>query len=196
MAVSAKPRGDRGTPARTTMNSNDGGADRSDADGCDTSTPDHSGEERRPSARRRGSDDGRLAWSEEILFGGMELTILSTPAFAALVTLQGVYPDAAPLAGLQALAVGSVALAAFRTRAVDVGPWPRRGEFASLPLRVTYFSVLFFAATMGVAVAAAAAGTWWATLLGGATQTIGLAAFPTVYGLVHGEPLRDPVARA
>ena len=136
-----------------------------------------------------------LAGLEQVFFGGMELAGLSTPSFVAVLVLQQRYPDASALAGLTAIAAGSVALAAFRTRTVDAGAWPRRAELTSLPLRVGYFSALFLAATIGVAALAVSVGTLWLTLLGGVVQVTGLAVFPTAYALVHGDPLGKPAQR-
>ncbi|MWV63956.1 hypothetical protein GRS48_03830 [Halorubrum sp. JWXQ-INN 858] len=135
-------------------------------------------------------------WVERYFFGGIELTVLSTPAFVPVVLFQFHYPDAVPLAGIAAIGAGSLALALFRARAVDVGRWPRLGEFASVPLRAAYFSALFLAATFGVAAVATAAGSLGLAFLGGGVvQVVGLAAFPTVYRAVHGEPTRHPSQR-
>lgn len=139
---------------------------------------------------------GFYGWLEEIFYGGMELSALSTPAFTFLVVLQNLYPDAIPIAGLAAIGTGSVAIAAYRNDVVDVGPWPRRSEFTSLPLRMAYFSLLFFAATIGVAVVAVAVGSWGVAFLGGAlVEAIGLAGFPTAYRLLYGSPVRKPAER-
>lgn len=138
---------------------------------------------------------GYLGWLEQVFFGGMELSVLSTPTFTVLIIAQRVYPDAVPVAGLQAIAAGSIALALFRTEAVDVGTWPRRSELSSLPLRLVYFSAVFFLATMGVAYAIHAVGSWWLALLGGVVQVVGLAGFPTAYRLVHGDPVLKPAER-
>ena len=132
---------------------------------------------------------------EQVFFGGMELAVLSSPAFAALLVLQERYPDAIPIAGLLAIATGIVALAALRTKTVDTGMWPRRSELTSIPLRVSYFSVLFLAATLGVAAVAIELGTLWVALAGGVVQPLGLAGFPRVYRAVYGDPLRKPAAR-
>jgi len=140
-------------------------------------------------------EPGLLGWLERVFFGGAELSVLSTPSFAVVVFAQAAYPDAAPLAGLSAIAAGSVAVAAFRADSPDVGDWPRLSELTSLPLRTTYFSVLFFVATMGVAHVAVAAGTLLLTPLGGVVQAAGLAAFPSVYRAVHGDPVRKPAQR-
>lgn len=142
-----------------------------------------------------GSELGYLGWLEQVFFGGMELSVLSTPTFTVLVIAQQVYPDAVPLAGLQAIAAGSIALALFRNEAVDVGTWPRRSELSSLPLRLLYFSAVFFIATMGVAYAVHSVGSWWLVLLGGVVQVVGLAGFPTAYQLVHGDPVLKPAER-
>lgn len=147
----------------------------------------------RPFTVRMSDERGLLDWLEQVFFGVMELSFLSTPAFAVIVVAQELYPDAAPLAGLTAIAVGSIALALYRNEALDVGKWPRRGELGSLPLRVLYFSVLFFLATMGVAHVAVSAGMMWLTLGGGVVQALGFAAFPTVYRRIHGDPLQKPV---
>lgn len=138
---------------------------------------------------------GATQWLERVFFGGAELAVLSSPAFAAVLVLQTQYPDAIPIAGLLAIGTGSVALALFRARVVDVGAWPRRGELASIPLRVAYFSVLFVIATVGVGAGAVAAGSLWLALLGGVVQPAGFAAFPRVYRAIHGEPLQHPAAQ-
>jgi hypothetical protein len=135
---------------------------------------------------------GLQVWLERIFFGGMELSFLSTPSFAVVAMLQEHYPDAASLAGLLAIGTGSVAIAVFRSERIDVGSWPRRAELTSMPLRVIYFSLVFFAATMGVAVVVVSTGAWWLVLLGAVVQALGLAAFPTVYRSVHGDPLQKP----
>lgn len=135
-----------------------------------------------------------VQWLERVFFGGAELSVLSTPAFAAVLVLQTRYPDAVPIAGLLAIGTGSVAIALFRAKAVDVGAWPRRGELASVPLRVGYFSALFTLSTVGVGAGAVAAGSLWLALLGGVAQPLGLAAFPSVYRAVHGEPLQHAAA--
>ncbi len=136
-----------------------------------------------------------LDWLEQIFFAGMELSFLSSPAFALVVVFQEVYPDAVPLSGLFAIGAGSVALAEFRLGRIDVGAWPRRSELTSLPLRVGYFSLVFLASTMGVATVVVAAGTWWLTPLGAVVQVVGLAGFPTAYRSLHGEPLGDSALR-
>lgn len=136
-----------------------------------------------------------IAGLEQVFFGGMELAALSTPSFVAVLVLQQRYPDASALAGLTAIVAGSVAIAAFRNRAPDTGAWPRRAELTSLPLRVGYFSAVFLVATIGVAAVAVSTGTLWLTLLGGAVQILGLAAFPTAYSAVHGDPLQKPAQR-
>ncbi len=136
-----------------------------------------------------------LAALEQIFFGGMELAGLSSPAFLAVLVLQGRYPDASALAGLTAIACGSVTIAALRTGTIDTGDWPRRAELTSLPLRVGYFSLLFLGATIGVAALAVSVGTLWLTLLGGVVQAVGLAVFPAAYARVHGEPLKKPARR-
>ena len=139
--------------------------------------------------------EGVVQWLERVFFGGAELAVLSSPAFVAVLVLQTRYPDAVPIAGLFAIAAGSVALALFRARVVDVGVWPRRGELASLPLRVGYFSAVFFLASVGIAVLAVeVVGTLWAAPLGGVIQPLGFAAFPRVYRAVHGDPLQHPAA--
>ncbi|MEF8881641.1 MAG: hypothetical protein V5A34_03840 [Halapricum sp.] len=133
------------------------------------------------------------AWLERVFFGGAELSVLSTPSFAVVVFAQVLYPDAVPLAGLTAIVAGSVALAAFRAGSPDVGDWPRRSELTSAPLRFTYFSVVFFIASMGVGHVAVALDALWLTPLGGVVQVAGLAAFPAAYHAVHGEPVQKPV---
>ena len=90
---------------------------------------------------------------------------------------------------------GSVALAAFRSGRIDVGAWPRRAELSSIPLRIGYFSVVFLMASMGVALVVVTLGSWWLALLGGVVQAVGLAAFPTVYRVIHGEPVGDTALR-
>lgn len=134
--------------------------------------------------------DGAIRWLERVFFGGAELSLLSSPAFVAVLVLQARYPDAVPIAGLLAIGSGSVAIALFRAKTVDVGAWPRRGELATVPLRAGYFSALFLLSTVGVAAAATAAGSLWFALLGGVVQPLGLAAFPRAYRAVHGEPLQ------
>jgi hypothetical protein len=136
-----------------------------------------------------------LAWLEQVFFGGMELSVLSTPAFVAVLVLQQRYPDASALAGLTAIGAGSVTVAALRAGAVDTGDWPRRSELTSLPLRVGYFSAVFLAATVGVAAVAVSLGAMWLTLFGGVVQALGLAAFPMAYAFVHGDPLQKPARR-
>jgi hypothetical protein len=136
-----------------------------------------------------------IAGLEQVFFGGMELSALSTPSFVVVLVLQQRYPDASALAGLTAIVVGSVAIAVFPPRPVDTGAWPRRPALTSLPLRFGYFSVLFFVAPCGVAAVAVSVGTLWLTLLGGVVQAIGLAAFPTAYSVVHGDPLQKPTQR-
>lgn len=136
---------------------------------------------------------GLRAWLERVFFGGAELSVLSTPSFAVVVFAQQLYPDAASLAGLTAIVSGSVALAAFRSDSPSVGEWPRRAELTSAPLRLAYFSVLFFLASMGVGYLAVSVGTLWLTPLGGVVQVTGLAAFPAVYHAVYGEPVQNPV---
>ncbi len=142
------------------------------------------------------TDGGILRWLERVFFGGMELAFLSTPAFTAVALLQSLYPDAVSLSGLLAIAAGSVALASFRGGRLDVGAWPRRGELSSLPLRVVYFSLVFLAASMGVAFLVVTVNSYWLVLLGAPVQMAGLAGFPTVYRVVHGEPLHDSALRA
>lgn len=141
------------------------------------------------------TDFGLSDWLEQAFFGTMELSFLSTPAFAVVIGLQGYHPDAVSLAGLAAIAAGSLSLAVFRARRVDVGDWPRRGELTSMPLRVVYFSAVFLVATLGVAVVVVAVGSWWFTLLGAVVEAAGLAAFPRVYRSIHGEPLQKPAHR-
>jgi hypothetical protein len=51
-----------------------------------------------------------LAWFDRIFFGGMEFSFLSSPGFAVVAVLQQLYPDAASLSGLFAIAAGSVAV--------------------------------------------------------------------------------------
>ena len=138
--------------------------------------------------------DGTVQWLERVFFGGAELSVLSTPAFVAVLVLQTRYPDAIPIAGLLAIGTGSVAIALFRAKAIDVGAWPRRGELATVPLRAGYFSALFALSTLGVGAAAVSVGSLWLTLLGGVVQPLGLAAFPAVYRTVHGEPLQHAAA--
>ena len=53
-----------------------------------------------------------LAALEQVFFGMMEFAGLSSPAFVAVLVLQGRYPDASALAGLTAIACGSVAIGA------------------------------------------------------------------------------------
>ena len=132
---------------------------------------------------------------EGVFFGVMELSFLSMPAFAAVAVLQWHYPDAVSLSGLLAIGAGSVALAAFRGGRVDVGAWPRRGELSSLPLRVAYFSLVFLAASLGVALVVVTVGSYWLVIMGGVVQVAGLAAFPAVYRLVHGEPVGEAAVR-
>lgn len=138
---------------------------------------------------------GLGGWLEQVFFGGMELSVLSSPAFLVLVIAQRVYPDAVPIAGLLAIPTGSLLIALFRNEAIDVGRWPRRSELISLPLRLCHFSVVFFVATMGVAFLVHSIGSWWLVLLGAVVQAAGVAAFPTVYHAVHEEPVVNPGAR-
>lgn len=135
---------------------------------------------------------GLFGWLEAIFFAGVELSVLATPGFLAVFLLQYRYPDAVPIAGLMALAVGYLSLAVFRHRTVDVGEWPRRGELTSVPLRFGYFSILFFLSSYGVGAAAMSLGSYWYTLLSGPVIALGLAGFPTVYRLVHGDPTTKP----
>ena len=141
------------------------------------------------------SDAEDTARYEGVFFGVMELSFLSTPAFAAVAVLQWHYPDAVSLSGLLAIGAGLVALAAFRGGRVDVGAWPRRGELSSLPLRVAYFSLVFLAASLGVALVVVTVGSYWLVIMGGVVQVAGLAAFPAVYRLVHGEPVGEAAVR-
>ena len=143
----------------------------------------------------RDSDAGDTAPLEGVFFGAMELSFLSTPAFAAVAVLQRHHPDAVSLSGLFAIGAGAVALAAFRGGRADVGAWPRRGELSSLPLRVAYFSLVFLAASLGVALVVVTVGSYWLVLLGAVVQVAGLAAFPAVYRAVHGEPVGDTALR-
>lgn len=138
---------------------------------------------------------GYLGWMEQVFFGGMELSVLSTPTFTVLIIAQEIYPDAVPLAGLQAIVTGSIGVAVYRNEAIDVGTWPRRSELVSLPLRLVYFSTVFFLATMGVAFLVHAVGSWWLVLLGGVVQFVGLAGFPSAYRLVYGDPALNPAQR-
>lgn len=138
---------------------------------------------------------GLRDWLERVFFGGAELSVLSTPSFAVVLFAQEPYPDAVPLAGLFAIVAGSIAIAAFRADSPDVGDWPRRSELTSMPLRVLYFSLVFFAASMGVAVVAVSLGALWLTPIGAVVQALGLAAFPTAYHSVYGEPVRKPTQR-
>jgi len=138
------------------------------------------------------SNLGALGWLDQIFFGGMELSVLSTPTFTALIVAQEVYPDAVPISGLTAIAMGSLAIAIFRNKAIDTGTWPRRSELTSLPLRVAYFSIVFFLATMGVAYLTHAVGSFLLTPLGGVVQVVGMALFPTAYQMVHGDPVLKP----
>lgn len=135
---------------------------------------------------------GLFGWLEEIFFAGVELSVLATPGFLAVFLLQYQYPDAVPLAGLMALFVGYLSLAAFRQQTINVGKWPRRGELTSAPLRVLYFSVLYFLSSWGVGATAVSLGSYWYTLFGGVVIALGLAAFPSVYRLVHGDPTTKP----
>ena len=135
---------------------------------------------------------GVLDWLERIFFAGVELSVLGTPGYLAVFLLQNQHPDAIPMAGLTALAVGCLSIAVFRHRTIDVGKWPRRGELSSAPLRVVYFSTLFFLASWGVGTAAMAIGSYWYTLGGGVAIALGMAAFPTVYRLIHGDPATKP----
>lgn len=139
---------------------------------------------------------GLRLWLERVFFGGAELSVLSTPSFAVVVLAQVLYPDAVPLAGLMAIASGSIAVAAFRAGQPNVGDWPRRSELTSMPFRVLYFSLVFFAASMGVGFVAVTAGTLLLTPLGGVVQVVGMAAFPTAYRSLYGEPIQKPAQRA
>ncbi len=135
---------------------------------------------------------GLFGWLEEIFYAGVELSVLATPGFLAVFLMQYRYPDAVPLAGLTALFVGYLSLAVFRQRTIDVGKWPRRGELTSTPLRFTYFSVVFFLASYGVGATAVSLGSYWYTLFGGVVIALGLAAFPTVYRQLYGDPTTKP----
>ena len=147
----------------------------------------------RTSSARSVVSVGVRAWLGQVFFGGAELSVLSTPSFAVVVFAQILYPDAVPLAGLTAIVSGSIALAAFRGDSPNVGKWPRRSELTSMPLRVSYFSVVFFLASMGVGFVAVSLAALWLTPLGGVVQVLGLAAFPAVYHAVYGEPVQKPV---
>ena len=132
-------------------------------------------------------------WSNAVFYAGVELSTLSVPAFVPALFAQNVYPDAVPLAGLSAIVVGTLALALFRSRRIDVGSWPRRGEFSSLPFRVLYFSTVFVIATIGVAfVAVSTFETGMSFLVamvaGGIVEAVGLAAFPRAYRALFGAP--------
>lgn len=134
-----------------------------------------------------------VQWLERVFFGGAELAVLSTPAFAVALVSQNRYPDAIPIAGLFALAAGSVGLALFRSGVVDVGAWPRRGELVTLPLRTVHFSLVFLTASVAVGVFAVdVAGSLWVAPAGAVVQAVGIAAFPTVYNAIHGEPVTRP----
>ena len=142
--------------------------------------------------------NGVSYWVERFFFAGIELTVLSTPAFVPAVLFQYRYPDALPLAGIAAIVAGAASLTLYRTGVVDVGAWPRLGEFGSAPLRVTYFSAVFLAATFGVAgVTTVLSGSLGlAFVSGGVVQALGFAGFPTVYRSVYGDPVRHPAQRA
>lgn len=136
---------------------------------------------------------GVARWLERVFFGGAELAFLSTPAFVVVLVAQNRYPDAIPIAGLFAIATGSLGIALFRAGVVDVGDWPRRGELTTLPLRAFHFSLVFLLASVGIGVFAVdVVGSLWVAPVGGVIQPVGLAAFPTVYRAVHGEPLARP----
>ena len=139
---------------------------------------------------------GITRWLERAFFGGAELAFLSTPAFVVVLVAQNRYPDAIPIAGLVAIATGSIGLALFRAGTVDVGDWPRRDELTTLPLRTLHFSLVFLIASAGVgAVAVDVVGSLWVAPVGGAVQALALAGFPTAYRAFHGEPLRNPAVK-
>ena len=144
------------------------------------------------SQRKEGVD----RWVERYFYAGIEITVLSTPAFVPVVLFQHFYPNAIPIAGLTALIVGSFSLTLFRAQAVDFGPWPRLGELSSVPLRATYFSATFLVATFGVGAVAAWVGSLIVAPLGGLlVPTVAYAAFPRVYRIVHGATTRHPSQR-
>ncbi|MFW5949746.1 MAG: hypothetical protein ACOCR6_00135 [archaeon] len=138
---------------------------------------------------------GFRVWLERVFFGLAELSALSTPGYTVVVLAQKPYPDAVPIAGLLAIIAGSISLASFRAGSPSVGDWPRRGELTSMPFRIVFFSLVFVAASLGVAVVSVALGTLWITLFGSVVQVFGMAVFPTVYHAIYGQPVRNPAQR-
>ncbi|UWG51154.1 hypothetical protein AArcCO_1855 [Halalkaliarchaeum sp. AArc-CO] len=146
------------------------------------------------------SADRLTYWADMLFFAGVEFSVLSTPAFLPVFLAQTTFPDTVPLAGLSAIAFGVLSIAIFRSRQVDVGKWPRRGELSSVPFRVVYFSAVFAIATLGVASVAVSAfdtaGSFlFAMVAGGVVEVAGMAAFPRAYRTLYGTPTTNPTER-
>ncbi|AUX07850.1 hypothetical protein AArcSl_0195 [Halalkaliarchaeum desulfuricum] len=171
--------------------------DDTSPEAADGSTPEA---EEEPSSFRSRATDRLTYWSDMLFFAGVEFSVLSTPAFLPAFLAQARYPDLVPLAGLSAIALGVLSLAIFRSRRIDVGEWPRRGELSSVPFRLVYFSALFAVATLGIASVAVStfdtAGAFlFAMVAGGTVEVAGLAAFPRAYRALYGSPTTKPARR-
>ena len=77
-------------------------------------------------------------WLDHAFFAGLEISILSIPALAALFFSAPKGPIS--LAGLTAVAAATSAAATFRGGWVETGEWPRAGDPYTLPLRTAYYS--------------------------------------------------------
>ncbi|WP_224449501.1 hypothetical protein [Haloprofundus salilacus] len=131
---------------------------------------------------RRGRDGEPFSnrferWLDFIFFAAMEVSFLVLPV---LVLLLGVRPAGpASAAAMTSLSTTVVAVGSFRGRYLDVGAWPRVGQFRTMPIRSAYYgSVVGVGTYLGTAVYLRTGVGWTVVVVPAALSLLALAALP------------------
>lgn len=102
-------------------------------------------------------------WLDYVFFAFLEVSVLTLPVLLLLTGLPN--QNAVSLSALSALASVGFGVGSFRGQYVDVGKWPRPGDFVTIPFRSAYYGLVLGVGTWAGVAGAVSTTLWWVGVL-------------------------------